>query len=43
MNLATQKLKPNEKYYLISVHSVRYLLDYFFLMEGLQKISQRGN
>ena len=22
MNLATQKLKPNEKFYLISVHSV---------------------
>ena len=22
MNLATQKLKPDEKYYLISVHSV---------------------
>ena len=29
MNLATQKLKPNEKYYLISVHSVTSSNNFF--------------
>ena len=29
MNLATQKLKPNKKHYLISVHSVISLNNFF--------------